>query len=74
MPYRRFVFWNVAGGILWITSLLWIGYYLGQTPLANRLDKIIVVVIVVSVLPIVLGAVRRWWAVRTAGSRSMRGA
>jgi membrane-associated protein len=66
MPYGRFVFWNVAGGVLWITSLLWIGYYLGQTPLANRLDKIIVVVIIVSVLPIVLGALRRWWVMRSA--------
>jgi membrane-associated protein len=66
MPYGRFVFWNVAGGILWITSLLWIGYYLGQTPLANRLDKIIVVVIAVSVLPIALWALRRWWVMRSA--------
>lgn len=55
MPYRRFVFWNIFGGILWITSLLWIGYFLGQTPLADRLDKIIVVVVLVSVLPMVYG-------------------
>lgn len=59
MPYRNFVLWNIAGGILWISSLLWIGYLLGQTPLANRLDKIIVVVIAVSVLPIVIGALKK---------------
>ena len=69
MPYRRFVFWNIAGGILWITSLLWLGYYLGQTPLANRLDKIIVVVVLVSVLPLVIGVVRRWWGASRAGAR-----
>jgi membrane-associated protein len=65
MPYRSFVFWNIGGGILWITSLLWIGYYLGQTPLANRLDKIIVVVILVSILPMVIGFLNRLWKSRS---------
>jgi membrane-associated protein len=65
MPYRGFVFWNIGGGILWITSLLWIGFYLGQTPLANRLDKIIVIVIFISILPMIIGFLRRWWSLRT---------
>jgi len=60
MPYRNFVFWNIGGGILWVTSLLWVGYYLGQTSLANRLDKIIVVVVLVSVLPMVVGILKKW--------------
>jgi membrane-associated protein len=60
MPYMRFAFWNIFGGILWITSLLWIGYFLGQTQLANRLDKIIVVVIFVSILPILIGGLKRY--------------
>jgi membrane-associated protein len=59
MPYRRFAYWDIGGVILWITSLLWVGFYLGQTPLANRLDKIIVVVIFVSVLPMIIGFLRR---------------
>lgn len=59
MPYRSFVWWNVFGGILWITSLLWLGYFLGGTKLADRLDKIIVVVILVSVLPLAFGVVKR---------------
>jgi membrane-associated protein len=66
MPYRKFVFWNISGGILWVTSLLWIGYYLGQTQLANRLDKIIVVVIFVSILPMIIGGLKRWLGSRSA--------
>ncbi|HEY8211042.1 MAG TPA: VTT domain-containing protein [Myxococcaceae bacterium] len=66
MEYRRFVFWNIAGGVAWITSMLWIGYFLGQTPLANRIDKLILVVVFVSVLPIGISAVRRWWRARAA--------
>ncbi|OFZ20477.1 MAG: hypothetical protein A2X94_10715 [Bdellovibrionales bacterium GWB1_55_8] len=64
MPYKRFISWDILGGSVWITSLLWIGYYLGQTELANRLDKIIVVVIFVSVLPIAVGALRRYCRAR----------
>lgn len=66
MAYRKFVFWNIAGGVVWITSLLWIGYFLGQTPLANRIDKLIVVVVFVSVLPMVIGAARRWLRARAS--------
>ncbi|HVE84443.1 MAG TPA: VTT domain-containing protein [Myxococcales bacterium] len=60
MAYRKFVLWNILGGVTWITTMLWAGYFLGQTPWANRLDKLIVLVVFVSVLPILIGAVRRW--------------
>jgi membrane-associated protein len=52
MPYRSFVFYNVAGGVLWVTSLLWIGYFLGQSPLAEQIHHVILLVIFVSVLPL----------------------
>ena len=59
MDYRRYLKWDIFGGLLWINSLLWIGYFLGQSEYADRLDKIIVLVIFVSVLPIVIGAVKK---------------
>jgi len=60
MDYRKYIQWDILGGILWINSLLLVGYFLGQTQLANRLDKIIVLVVFVSILPIVIGGIRRW--------------
>jgi membrane-associated protein len=30
MPYRRFAFYNIAGGVLWITSMLTAGYIFGS--------------------------------------------
>src|ERR671915_1768137 len=30
MQYRRFIFYNVAGGIGWVVSMTWAGYFLGQ--------------------------------------------
>jgi membrane-associated protein len=59
MEYRKYLRWDIVGGIVWINSLLAAGYYLGQTRYADRLDKVIVVVIFVSVLPIIIGALRR---------------
>ena len=60
MPYRSFVAYNVAGGVLWVTSLLWIGYLLGLSPLAEQAHRVIVVVIVVSVLPLLWEVYKRW--------------
>jgi len=58
MDYRAFVKFNVVGGFLWVFSMIFTGYFLGQTPLANQLHKVIVVVIFVSILPIVIQSVR----------------
>lgn len=60
MPYRRFVFFNILGGILWVASMLWTGYLLGQTPYAKRLDQVIVIVVILSFLPLAFGAVKAW--------------
>lgn len=60
MNYPKYLRWDILGGFVWINSLLVVGYYLGQTELANRLDKIIVLVIFVSVLPVIIGGVRKW--------------
>jgi membrane-associated protein len=64
MPYRNFVLWNIFGGIFWVTSLLWAGYALGLTPWARRLDKIIVIVIFISILPLIFGTVKAFLANR----------
>ena len=31
MPYRKFVFYNVAGGILWATAFVLLGYFFGES-------------------------------------------
>ncbi|MEK6530237.1 MAG: VTT domain-containing protein, partial [candidate division NC10 bacterium] len=55
MAYRRFLFFNVFGGIGWVASLTCAGYLLGQTvPNIDRhVHLVVAVVIVLSVLPIV---------------------
>ncbi len=74
MNYRTFLSYNVVGGISWIFSMLLIGYYLipvvdplMQSLLGNpnftwakHIDKVVIVVILVSVLPIAWKALRHW--------------
>ncbi len=62
MPYRAFVVWNVLGGFLWVWLLMAAGYAL--KPWADQLHRILIIVVAVSVLPIVIGVVKRLWKKR----------
>ena len=60
MEYRRFLFYNVAGGVGWVTSMTWAGYLLGQTvPNINEhIHILVLVVILLSLIPVVVELVR----------------
>jgi membrane-associated protein len=60
MPYRRFVTFNVAGGILWVVGLVSLGHFVGRTPLASKLHGVILVVVAVSLVPLVWSGVKVW--------------
>jgi membrane-associated protein len=52
MPYLKFLPYSVCGGILWVVSLTTLGYQVGGIPFVRRnFDKVIVVIILVSLLP-----------------------
>jgi membrane-associated protein len=60
MHYRTFVAFNVIGGLLWAVGLTLLGYFLGQTipDVDKYLLPIIAVIVVVSVLPPLIHALR----------------
>lgn len=73
MNYRTFLAYNVVGGVLWVTSMILIGYFLidlldpalkpvfgPNFTIAKHIDKIVVVIIVASVLPMLVKAVNGW--------------
>jgi membrane protein DedA with SNARE-associated domain len=67
MHYRRFALWNVVGGVSWAVGLTVIGVLLGGIPfVAKNIDVLMIVVVLVSVLPIVIAALRKRHARRTA--------
>jgi membrane-associated protein len=60
MRYGAFIMFNVVGGLLWVWSMLLTGYYLGQLVpgIENHIDKVILGVIFLSILPGIYGAWR----------------
>ena len=53
MKFRTYTAYNVLGAVLWIWSMLFIGYFLGRMVpgIENHITKVILVVIFVSLLP-----------------------
>jgi membrane-associated protein len=69
MRYRRFVAFNVFGGVFWVLSMTLIGYYLGQIPgVRENIEIVIVTVIVLSILPGIIAFAREWLKKRRARS------
>jgi len=65
MTYARFAFFNVSGGILWVVSLCYAGYFFGNLPFVQKnLTLIIFGIIGLSVAPIVWAAARAKLAAR----------
>lgn len=56
MEYRRFVFYNVAGGVGWVTSMTWAGYWLGSAVpnIGSHVHIVVGIVILLSLVPIFL--------------------
>lgn len=58
MPYSRFLFFSIVGGLLWIGSMVLAGYFLGgvieralNIKLEDHIEKVVIVVVAISLLP-----------------------
>jgi membrane-associated protein len=52
MTYRRFLSYNVIGGVLWIGLLVYAGYLFGNIPwVKQNLSLIVIGIVIVSVIP-----------------------
>jgi membrane-associated protein len=60
MEYRRFIFYNIAGGVGWVVSMTWAGYLLGRAipNIGSHIHVVVGIVIVLSVIPIVIEIVK----------------
>lgn len=60
MKYRRFLVWNPIGGFVWAVSMVVVGALFGAIPLvADHIDLVMIGVVVVSLVPVALVALRR---------------
>lgn len=59
MPWRRFTLWNALGGVLWTVVMVVLGILLGGIPFVTKnIDVLMILVVVISILPPVISAVR----------------
>jgi membrane-associated protein len=61
MNYGRFGFYNVLGGIAWVTICLFSGYFFGGIAwIKEHFEAVIVAIVLVSVLPMVVEFLLQW--------------
>ncbi len=60
MNYNRFIWYNILGGCLWVTSMVLTGYFFGNLPfIKNNLEYVVFAIIGISLMPMIFEAVRR---------------
>jgi membrane-associated protein len=71
MDYRRFLLFNVTGGIFWVVSLTTAGYFFGNLPIVKEnLSLVVLGIVIASIMPAVIEYVRH----RRAAARAARDA
>ncbi len=74
MPYRKFVGYSVAGGLLWVWSMSLMGFFFGKIPFVRQhIEKAILVVIFVSVMPVFIHWLKARRAAKAAAAADAAG-
>jgi len=67
MPYQRFLFSNVLGGVIWVVGFCGAGYFFGNIPAVKKQFHIVIIaIIVISLLPAVIEGIRARQSGRSA--------
>ncbi|MEV0150976.1 MULTISPECIES: DedA family protein [unclassified Nonomuraea] len=71
MPARRFLVWNVIGGVVWVEGMLLLGHYLGDKVDPKDIDKYILpgvfLIVLISLIPIIFEVIKRRRSPKPAG-------
>jgi len=55
MNYLRFLMYNIIGGVVWVSSFVYMGYFFGNLPIVKEnFTLLILAIIVISLLPLVI--------------------
>jgi membrane-associated protein len=68
MRYRRFAMFNVVGGIAWVASMTFLGYFLGKVFNAKQIERVVYLIILISVAPLLVSWIRHRTAQRKAAA------
>ena len=70
MHYRHFFTFNAIGATFWAFAITWLGYLLGNvTWIQKNIDAMILTIVFISVLPMLISALRGWLSSRRAGAQ-----
>ncbi|MEX2172977.1 MAG: DedA family protein [Pirellulaceae bacterium] len=63
MNYRRFLAYNVVGGVLWVFSMTLAGYWFGRFEIVKQnFELVVIAIVVLSILPAVIEYLRHRFA------------
>lgn len=61
MKYREYFPYSIVGGILWVSSMTLMGYFLGHSQWGEKLHLIVMVIVGISLMPILFGFLKRFF-------------
>ncbi len=68
MPYGFFIRWNIIGAIVWVGIFTALGYFFGNIPFVQEhFELVIVAIVIVSLVPAVLEALKSRKEMRHSG-------
>ncbi|MFM1730632.1 VTT domain-containing protein [Prescottella soli] len=72
MKYSVFITYNIIGGVVWGAGVTLLGYFLGQIQfIADNIDLIFILIVLVSVIPIIVEVGKRYLASRKSGGTAI---
>ena len=59
MSYRKFALYNITGGMVWVASLTYLGYFFGNIAWVKANQGFMVIgIVIVSLIPVLIGVVK----------------
>ena len=59
MNYKEFVTFNILGGILWVSSFLWAGFFFGNLPIVkDNFSLFVIIIIIASFIPLIVELIK----------------
>ena len=67
MSYRKFALYNITGGIIWVASLTYLGYFFGNIPWVKANQGFMVIgIVIVSLIPVLVGIIKSRTSTKSA--------
>jgi membrane-associated protein len=67
MSYRKFALYNITGGVVWVASLTYLGYFFGNIPWVKANQGFMVIgIVIVSLIPVLIGVIKSRTSTKSA--------